>query len=281
MPACRCCQQDDRAARTGAVKPLTLERPVRVFVVDIDGCLAAVGHAAMDLPRLERIAALNRASRDDPSVPPVSYVTGRPHAYVDAFTQVLGVDLPVSFENGAGLATRHPYRAWLAPGIEAALEHLHRLERLVGERDDMFVQLGKVASATIFPREETFDVGPLMDALRGMLQEHDLDLVLDDSNDCVNVLLPGIDKASGFAWLCEELGIEPRDVAGIGDSGGDIGWLRACGVSFAPSNASAAVRAAVTHAVEAPDASATALAYEALVLANRELSPDAVGRRPG
>jgi hydroxymethylpyrimidine pyrophosphatase-like HAD family hydrolase len=249
---------------------IALARPVRAFVVDIDGCLAAVGHAPMDLPRLESIAALNRASRDDGSVPPVSFVTGRPHAYVDALTQVLGVRVPVSFENGAGMATRDPYRAWLAPGIEGALADLHHLERLVDEREGMFVQLGKVASATIFPAQATFDVAPLMEELQGMLDAHGLDLVLDDSNDCVNVLLPGIDKASGFAWLCEELGLDPADVAGIGDSAGDVGWLRACGVSFAPSNATRDVRQAVTHALDAPDAAATALAYQALVRANRE-----------
>jgi hydroxymethylpyrimidine pyrophosphatase-like HAD family hydrolase len=248
---------------------LTLDRPVRAYVVDIDGCLAAVGHAAMDLGTLLRIADLNRASAGDPTIPPISFVTGRPHPYVDALSQVLDVRCVVSFENGAGLATRHPYRAWLADGIDEALAHLHRLEGLVHDRPDMFVQLGKVASATVFPEPATFDIEPLMRDLRAMLDEHALDLVLDPSNDCVNVLLPGIDKVSGFLWLCEELGVEPGEVAGIGDSAGDVGWLRACGVSFAPSNASDAVREAVTHALRAPDVTATLQGYEALVRANR------------
>jgi hydroxymethylpyrimidine pyrophosphatase-like HAD family hydrolase len=256
-----------------AVTPprLRLERAVRTFVCDIDGCLVAVGHAPFDLPRLEVLAALNRASEHDPSIPALSLMTGRPHPYADALTQTLGVRLAVSFENGAGLATREPYRAWLAAGREDALADLQRLERLVGERSDMFVQLGKVGSATIFPQPATFDVDPLMAALAAMLDEHGLDLVLDHSNDCVNVLPPGIDKESGFLWLCQEIGVEPGEVAGIGDSAGDVAWLRRCAVSFAPRNATAAVRSAVSHRLDAPDVEATALAYGALVDANRAL----------
>ncbi len=250
---------------------LATAHPIRVFVVDIDGCLAAIGHVDFDLPALDRIAALNRASGDDPTVPTVSFVTGRPHGYIDAMTQALATRVAVSFENGAGLATRHPYRAWLASGIEGALDHLHRLEALVNERPEMFLQPGKVASASVFPIEATFDPGPLMADLRAIIDEHELDLVLDPSNECVNVLLPGVDKESGLSWLCEELGVAPGEMAGIGDSAGDIGWLRRCGVSFAPGNASAEVRDAVTHALDDDDVAATLTAYEALVRANRAL----------
>ncbi|MBA2665402.1 MAG: HAD hydrolase family protein [Trueperaceae bacterium] len=246
-----------------------MTRPVRAFICDLDGCIAAVGHVAFDLARLDQLARRNRESSDDPSIPPLSFVTGRPHSYVDAIMQALDVGLAVSFENGAGLATRHPYRAWLAPGIEEGLADVRRLERLVDDDPDMVLQPGKMASASVFPVEASLDPGPLMAKLRRMLDEHDLDLVLDPSNECVNVLIPGVDKTTGFEWLCTELGLEPADVAGIGDSVGDIGWLRRCGVSFAPANAAADVRASVTHALAGNDVVATVAAYEALVAANR------------
>jgi hypothetical protein len=41
---------------------IDLDRPIRVFACDIDGCLAAVDHAPYDLERLHAIADLNRAS---------------------------------------------------------------------------------------------------------------------------------------------------------------------------------------------------------------------------
>jgi hydroxymethylpyrimidine pyrophosphatase-like HAD family hydrolase len=251
---------------------LDLSRPVRAFACDIDGCLAAVGHASYDLVALERLAALHRAAAHDPDVPVLTFMTGRPHSYVDAMMQVLDVHVAACFENGAGLATRHPYRAWLADGLDAGIADLRTLERMVEARPEaMFLQLGKVASATVFPRHPTREIEGLMAELQGLIDAHGLALVLDHSNDCVNVLLPGVDKAAGFHWLCRELDHEPGEVAGIGDSAGDVGWLRHCGVSFAPGNASAAVRASVGHALEAHDAAATVVAYEALVAANRRL----------
>ncbi len=244
---------------------------MRVFACDIDGCLAAVDHVAFDLERLHAIAELNRASADDPTVPALTLVTGRPHAYVDAVMQVLDVRLPASFENGAGLATRVPYRAWLAPAVAAGRAALDAVTDLLATRDDVFVQLGKVASLSVFPNDPARPVEDLSADLAGLLAREQLPLEVDPSTGCVNLLLPGVDKASGLRDLCAELGVDLADVAGIGDAIGDLAWLRACGVSFAPAEAVAEVRAAVTRASDLPDVAATLAAYEALIDANRAL----------
>jgi len=251
---------------------IDLDRPVRVYACDIDGCLATPGHAAYDLERLRAIADLNRASVHDPTIPALTLVTGRPHAYVDALMQALDVRLPASFENGAGLATRHPYRAWLLPEADAARPALQRLVALLEARDDVFLQLGKVASLSVFPSDPARPQADLLRLLRRLLDEHALALDLDPSTDCVNVLLPGVDKALGFRALCAALGVPEGAVAGIGDSEGDLPWLRLCGVSVAPRVSVDAVRAEVTHASELPDVEAALAAYEALVAANRALA---------
>jgi hydroxymethylpyrimidine pyrophosphatase-like HAD family hydrolase len=246
-----------------------LGRPVRVFAVDIDGCLAAVGHAAYDLAAMHAIAELNRASTDDATVPALTFVTGRPHGYVDALMQALDVRLPVSFENGAGLATRHPYRAHVAPAVRSALSRVRALEDLVRGHPEMLLQPGKLASLSVFPQVATRELGPLVATLEGLIAEHGLDLEIDPSNDCVNVLVPGVTKEQGFEWLCATLEVEPDEVAGIGDSVGDVGWLRRCAVSMAPANAAAEVRAAVALESTASDVQATLECYRALVAANR------------
>lgn len=251
--------------------PLRLARPVRVFACDVDGCLAAVDHAPYDLERLHAIAALNRASADDPTVPALTLVTGRPHGYVDAVMQALDVRLPASFENGAGLATRAPYRAWLAPAVAAGAAALAAVTAELAARDDVFVQLGKVASLSVFPVDPARPVDDLAADLARLLERARLPLEVDPSTGCVNLLLPGVDKASGLRDLCAELGVAPSEVAGIGDAIGDLAWLRACGVSFAPANAVPEVRAAATVASDLPDVAATLAAYEALVAANRAL----------
>jgi hydroxymethylpyrimidine pyrophosphatase-like HAD family hydrolase len=248
---------------------LDLVRPIRVFACDIDGCLAAPGHAAYDLERLHAIAELNRASASDPSVPALTLVTGRPHPYVDAVMQVLDVRLPASFENGVGLATRHPYRAWLLPEVGAGREAVRRMIEIVEARDDVFLQMGKAASLSVFPYDRERPLQDLAGLLRRLVDDHDLPLDIDPSTDCVNVLPPGVDKAVGFRALCAATGVAPDAVAGIGDSVGDLPWLRLCGVSIAPLVSADEVRAGVTHASDLPDVVATLAAYEALVAANR------------
>lgn len=251
---------------------LGLERPVRVFACDVDGCLAEAGHADYDLAALARLAELNRLSARDETVPALTFVTGRPHAYVDALSQALAVRLPMSFENGAGLATRHPYRYWLDPRVEAGLPALRRFAAAVEETGHLTLQPGKVASLSVFPRPAGRDVHDLADELAGMVERLGLGLALDPSTDCVNVLVPGVEKATGFAWLCREMGLAPDEVAGVGDSVGDVAWLELCGVSFAPANAVDEVKGVATAVSSRRDVSAVVEAYEALVEHNRRLA---------
>ena len=274
MPRLRVGRRPDqrRTTRYPACVQLDLDHPVLVYACDIDGCLAAVGHAAYDLATLHAMAELNRASEDDPTVPALTFVTGRPHAYVDAMMQALDVRLPASFENGAGLATRHPYEAWLLPEAEAGREALAEASRLLEERDDVFLQLGKVASLSVFASDDGRTVDDLAAQLRTLLAEQALPLEVDPSTDCVNLLLPGLDKAVGLAALCETLDLPELAVAGIGDSVGDVGWLRRCGVSLAPAGAVPEVREAVMRVSRRHDVAAALEAYELLVGANRALA---------
>lgn len=245
-------------------------RPIRFFACDIDGCLAAAGHQAFEHEYISRMADLNRLSRDDPSVPALTLVTGRPHAYVDAVMQLLDVHLPVSFENGAGFATRHPYAYWLAPEVEARLGEMKAFAADLADDDRLLLQPGKIASLSVFPRRgEELGLDDVEEILRTKLALAEVPLVLDPSTDCVNVLLIGCDKATGFAHLCRALGAEPGEVAGIGDSVGDRDWLSMCGVSVAPSNAAPEVRQIATRVFGAPDVRTAAAAYEWLVERNR------------
>lgn len=217
------------------------------------------------------MAELNALSSVSTDVPALTLVTGRPHAYVDAVTQVLGIDLPVSFENGAGLATRRPYRAWLSPEATAGQAPLSAFTALVKAEPKLTLQLGKVASLSVFPAVAGYDLAELMADVEALVVRSGLALTLDPSTDCVNVLLPGVDKGTGFALLLDELGVSPQAVAGIGDSVGDLPWLRACGVSVAPSNAVAEVKAGVDNVLPGRDVAAALAAYIALVEANRLL----------
>jgi hydroxymethylpyrimidine pyrophosphatase-like HAD family hydrolase len=135
----------------------------------------------------------------------------------------------------------------------------------------MVLQLGKVASLSVFPAVAGYDLDELVADVGRMVVSAGLALTLDPSTDCVNVLIPGVDKGSGFAWLVEELGVASEAVAGIGDSLGDLRWLAACGLSVAPANAVAEVKTGVDVNLPGQDVAAALAAYIALVEANRRL----------
>jgi hydroxymethylpyrimidine pyrophosphatase-like HAD family hydrolase len=64
---------------------------------------------------------------------------------------------------------------------------------------------------------------------------------------CVNIMVRGLDKATGVRWLARETGIPLRHMAGVGDARGDLKFMRLLGWSGAPANAQASVKQAVHY----------------------------------
>ena len=254
-----------------AAPALELERPIAIYACDIDGCLAAADHAAYDLEALGKMAAYNARAGADEAIPKLTLVTGRPQPYADAVSQMLAVDLPYSFENGAGLATRRPNRAWLSSEVGSLLDELQAFAKAVEDEPKLTLQLGKVASLSVFPEASDYPMADLLHDVRTLLEDGGYPLHLDPSTGCINVLIPGIDKTSGFDWLLSEIDADPAAVAGIGDSVGDLGWLGRCGLSVAPVNAVPEVIAAVDLKLPGRDVGSALAAYEALIDANRKL----------
>ncbi|MEX2536434.1 MAG: HAD family hydrolase [Trueperaceae bacterium] len=242
---------------------------IRLLVVDIDGCLVAIEHAAYDLAGLARVADLNRQSREDETVPPLTILSGRPHPYVDALMQILDIQVPAIFENGAGLALRSPYGARYRPEAESGRADLENLGRELRRHCEFSIQPGKSASLTLFPRDDEAGISEIERVLAELFERHSLDLVIDPAQECVNVLVPGVDKGLGLRWLAEELGVPLAQVAGIGDSVGDLAWLSQCGLSCAPSNAEERVRESVDGVSAYEDVAAVIELYERVIESNR------------
>lgn len=85
------------------------------------------------------------------------------------------------------------------------------------------------------------------------------------------MLVPGVDKGLGLRWLAEELELPLSQVAGIGDSPGDLAWLSLCGRSSAPANAEDRVRVRVDEVSEFEDLAAVVELYQRVVESNRRL----------
>ena len=63
----------------------------------------------------------------------------------------------------------------------------------------------------------------------------------------IDLIIPGVHKASGIARLVEKFEITPAECAAFGDSFNDLEMLRYCGESFAMDNASAEIKAAAKN----------------------------------
>ena len=63
----------------------------------------------------------------------------------------------------------------------------------------------------------------------------------------VEITHAGADKGAGLTWLCNYLGISPKDTIAFGDSSNDIAMLRAAGDGVAMANAFPECLAAADH----------------------------------
>ena len=245
---------------------------IRILAIDIDGCLVPVQHAPYELEAVAAIARLQRESRADPTIPELTILSGRPHAYVDAVMQVLDIRAPASFENGAGIAYRDPYTFRLAPEAEARQGELAELARELAGREDVIVQPGKIASLSVFAYPTGGDVERVRVLVEDLVASKGLDLEVEPSQDCINVLVPGVDKDFGLTSLSRELGVGVDQIAGIGDSFGDAAWLERCAVSCAPANAHASVKEVATFRSGSEDVTALLEFYRHLIDLNARMA---------
>ena len=246
---------------------------IRLFVSDIDGCLAQP-FRAYDLKQLDAIARLAAAGDRDrvPEAPPeFSLCTGRPYAYTEAMTQLLGLKTPVLFEAGAGLFDPETTVTRWHPDFDAALEDeiddLRAWLTSAIQGTPLFVDIGKRTQASV--------IGPARNAVRDMLPivrdcvttEHP-DLVVASTPVSIDIMSRKLTKAHGLSWLSDELRIPLREMAFIGDTGGDIEGLRVVGRSFAPANAGAAVRDVVDVVTDGEVADGVHEAYATCIRVN-------------
>ena len=236
--------------------------PIRLVLLDVDGCLIAGEAKPWNFGVMEFIAQSNRRAREDPSQFAVTLCTGRQEPYVEAIMQAIDGHLPAIYENGGGLYFPAPYRFAVNPTFtpqmhESLVEIRHRLGRELVQRGLAQIQPGKEVSVTLYPARADIGFPQLAElagrALDGMLNGFSIHVSLTT----VEILPPGIDKGAGAEWLAQETGIALADMAGIGDAPADLAYLRKCGASATTANAPDAVKRAVQYVSPYPDSLGT------------------------
>jgi HAD superfamily hydrolase (TIGR01484 family) len=104
------------------------------------------------------------------------------------------------------------------------------------------IGLGRVVIATWQPHD-TF--------ASDVVRELGLDYRVILNKRAVMLLPRGVDKASGLRRALDELGLDPRSSAAVGDAENDTAMLSACGLAVAVANALPAVKARADHVTQA------------------------------
>ena len=229
---------------------------ISLFISDIDGCLSEP-YRPYDLPRFDRLARdVRRAGGvgGDDVLPAFSLCTGRAYPYMEAVSQVLGLQVPGLFESGGGMfdpvAARVTWNPYYTDDIAAQMEELrHWLIHDVVPGSGMMFDYGKRTQVGIIG-PDTAEVGRYVPRVEEHVAGRYPELDVFHTEYSIDVLARKITKRQEIEWLSEELGVPVAEMAYIGDANGDIDALRLVGHSFAPANAAPPVRDVVQHVTE-------------------------------
>ena len=240
---------------------------IKLFVTDIDGCLAQP-YQPYDLEGLSSFRRyVNDAGNpaDEVVAPALTLCSGRPFPYVEAMTQVLDLTVPVLFEGGGGrydpVEARTTWSPALTDEIESEMEevrHWFVTECIPGTK--LTLDYAKRTQAGV--------LSPIPDEIvetRARTEEfvnaNVPDLRVFSTDVSVDVVPPNITKRNGVEWLTEYLDLELSEVAYIGDADSDLGALSIVGTSFAPANADEEVLKSADHVTEGHVLNGTIEAY--------------------
>lgn len=245
---------------------------IKLFITDLDGCISTP-FKTPDWDLLSQIRRLNEQSMYDMAVPSLSICSGRPFPYVEAVAQWLGLNNPVVFES-AGIYKLATNEIRLLPAFDdEAEQQVCELKKwlrneIVPLHDGLIIEFTKKMDAGII-HLDTEVIRNIYPRIWEYVNQNYPRFEVHDTDVSINIILAENNKRNGILELCKILEINPREVAYIGDSSGDIPGLKIAGRAFAPLNASDAVKE-VAHVVEAEVTEAVLKAYRTVIKENRQ-----------
>ncbi len=197
--------------------------------------------------------------------------SGRPLPYVEAISQLLGMDYPMIFESGAGIYDMQQNEiTWnpdFTPELEAELhqikEHFHNkyVEKIPGTISEFtkYMDAGIINPSTDAIMAMYSEIAPFVEKNHPNFEVHYTEV-------SINVIYKYANKGHGIRHLAGMMGLKLEEIAYIGDTGGDISALKIVGKSFAPANAIQAVKDIVDYPLEETVTDAVLKAYEMVAM---------------
>ncbi len=224
-----------------------------LYVCDVDGCLNLGPQHEFDSGGLSRIDDyLKNSSRKKTGG--FTLISGRPHYFLKKYVKHLSVELPCICENGAIAYFPKKNRIETIDGISTdimfSVKSLRaQLQNQIDEGLPAKFVPGKEICISLNPSRSFDNIAPKIGELfESVIKNVDKSIFeVTHSANAVDITPLGVNKGTGLQWLSEIVGVDHKDMIGIGDSEGDLPFLKMVGQSGAPANASKIVKKHVQY----------------------------------
>lgn len=213
---------------------------VELVVLDIDGCIKPSEVRKTDLRSLNEL----QAYIDENVSVPVILLTGRPSQYALAIFQDLNL-----WSKEAQPPSIVEYGCQFISHKDESVEGLHpeldkealRIGRKISEEivqdSEHWIEPGKEYMTSIKTDDS---VQSLYEQVKTRFEEENMinKVKITHSQSAVDVLPSEVDKWSGLDVVLDRHDVSSENVLGIGDSYGDLKWLKNIGHGYTPANGS-------------------------------------------
>lgn len=231
---------------------------MKLIVLDADGVISKGEAQPFDLALFARLRTLNQRARQGEAVPAVTLNTGRPSPYVEAVMQAIDGWQPALYESGAGLYYPDTYQFETSPILtqkrQLLLQDLlQQIDNAVVKTGKAYWQPGKSICHTLFAHPP-LTIADLIGKIEELAAKYSGQFIVAQAKLALNIHPADIDKGTGLQWLSQVTGISVTEMGGVGDTAGDVDFLRLVGHSAAPANATDEVKRVVQYVSSEIDA---------------------------
>ncbi len=232
---------------------------IRLIISDVDGCMSPEESVSWEFEPFAEFCRRSRlASEGKSTLAPMTLCTGRPQPYVEALMKVLDIRYPAVCENGAVIYDLPTNEASYAPGVTAQkIHHLRDVrcfieDHILPRHPKAIIQFGKEAQLSVYSHDPSI-FPEIQGQLGDFLKAHSgPELIITASHFYLNISLAGANKGSAIRHIMQELRLTRDEVAGIGDTVGDLPLRKEVAFFACPANATADVKAVADYVSPLP-----------------------------
>ena len=216
---------------------------IQCVFLDIDGCLSSHIGEIFNLQLMQKLQEYNTRSQIEKTVPQITLNSGRPFSYCECVAQCLGTSSYYVFENGAGIGRNSNYKMDFILDEKITPELLKQVNQIIKRvhetyKEGPFIHQPNKDYAQTFLFEPNHPFGQeLAQFIEDIIISKDLPLYVDLGYNFVNMNLKGLNKGTGLDLALKHSGLKQHQIAGVGDSKGDIDFVEKCAFKAAPANA--------------------------------------------